>query len=92
MRVKYPVRNLYIRKVLIQRQIYFPGFKDVAEMWQSEYEVSDFEEQLAKLWEDVKPLYQQLHAYVRKRLRDKYGENIVSAKGPIPAHLLGDFC
>ncbi|CAH0729159.1 unnamed protein product, partial [Brenthis ino] len=66
------------------------GFKDVAEWWQSEYEVPDFEQQLAKLWEDVKPLYQQLHAYVRKRLRDKYGEGIVSARGPIPAHLLGN--
>ncbi|XP_061377584.1 angiotensin-converting enzyme-like isoform X1 [Danaus plexippus] len=66
------------------------GYKDVAEWWQSEYEVKDFEEQLAKLWEDVKPLYQQLHAYVRKRLRDKYGEHIVSARGPIPAHLLGN--
>ncbi|XP_073942653.1 angiotensin-converting enzyme-like isoform X3 [Choristoneura fumiferana] len=66
------------------------GFKDVAEWWQSEYEVADFEQQLAKLWEDVKPLYQQLHAYVRKQLRDKYGPEIVSAKGPIPAHLLGN--
>ena len=61
----------------------------MAEWWQSEYEVPDFEQQLAKLWEDVKPLYQQLHAYVRKRLRDKYGDHIVSPKGPIPAHLLG---
>jgi peptidyl-dipeptidase A len=62
----------------------------VAEWWQADYEVPDFEEQLAKLWTDVKPLYQQLHAYVRKRLRDKYGDNIVSEKGPIPAHLLGE--
>lgn len=58
-------------------------------MWQTDYEVDDFEAQLAKLWEDIKPLYLQIHAYVRKRLRDKYGEEIVSAKGPIPAHLLG---
>ncbi|CAB3239253.1 unnamed protein product [Arctia plantaginis] len=64
-------------------------FQNVADWWQSEYEVSDFEQQLAKLWEDVKPLYQQLHAYVRKKLRDKYGD-VVSARGPIPAHLLGN--
>lgn len=62
----------------------------MADWWQSEYEVDNFEQQLAKLWEDVKPLYQQLHAYVRKRLRDKYGDHVVSAKGPIPAHLLGE--
>ncbi|KAF9415824.1 hypothetical protein HW555_006651 [Spodoptera exigua] len=65
-------------------------YKDVADWWQSEYEVDNFEQQLAKIWEDVKPLYQQLHAYVRKRLRDKYGDHVVSARGPIPAHLLGN--
>ncbi|KAM3961010.1 angiotensin-converting enzyme [Aphomia sociella] len=65
-------------------------YKDVADWWLADYEVPDFEEQLAKLWEDVKPLYQQMHAYVRKGLRDKYGDHIVSAKGPIPAHLLGN--
>ncbi|KAG7307995.1 hypothetical protein JYU34_006623 [Plutella xylostella] len=65
-------------------------FKNVAEWWLSEYEVPDFEAQIAALWEDVKPLYQQLHAYVRKRLRDKYGDQVVSARGPIPAHLLGN--
>ncbi|XP_061711504.1 angiotensin-converting enzyme-like isoform X2 [Cydia pomonella] len=66
------------------------GYKDVAEWWQSDYEVNDFEAQLEKLWNDVKPLYQQLHAYVRKQLRDKYGPEVVSARGPIPAHLLGN--
>jgi hypothetical protein len=38
----------------------------------------------------VKPLYLQLHAYVRRELRKKYGEDIVSKDGPIPAHLLGN--
>lgn len=65
------------------------GYDNVADWWQSGYEVPDFEQQLAKLWADVKPLYQQLHAYVRKRLRDKYGDQVVSQSGPIPAHLLG---
>ncbi|KAL0832500.1 hypothetical protein ABMA28_000718 [Loxostege sticticalis] len=65
-------------------------YKDVADWWQADYEVPNFEEQLAKLWDDVKPLYQQLHAYVRKRLRDMYGDHVVSARGPIPAHLLGN--
>ncbi|CAH2105253.1 unnamed protein product [Euphydryas editha] len=86
-----PARHNFTQYVQLENEAAkLNGFKDVAELWQSEYEVSDFEEQLAKLWEDVKPLYQQLHAYVRKRLRDKYGENIVSARGPIPAHLLGN--
>lgn len=42
------------------------------------------------LWQELKPLYLQLHAYVRRELRKKYGEDIVSKDGPIPAHLLGN--
>ncbi|XP_053603621.1 angiotensin-converting enzyme-like isoform X1 [Plodia interpunctella] len=65
-------------------------YKDVADWWQADYEVPDFEAQMQELWVELKPLYQQLHAYVRKRLRDKYGDQVVSARGPIPAHLLGN--
>lgn len=45
---------------------------------------------MVDIFEQFKPLYQQLHAYVRFRLREKYGKRIVSEKGPIPMHLLGN--
>lgn len=61
----------------------------MAEWWLGEYEEPDTEEQFAELWTQVKPLYDQMHAYVRRHLRLRYGEDIVSARGPIPAHLLG---
>lgn len=35
-------------------------------------------------------MYEQIHAFVRRHLRQKYGEDVVPAKGPIPAHLLGN--
>lgn len=38
----------------------------------------------------MKPLYLELHAYVRHQLRVKYGDEIVSKEGPIPAHLFGN--
>ncbi|XP_072939892.1 angiotensin-converting enzyme-like isoform X1 [Epargyreus clarus] len=66
------------------------GYDSVAEWWLSEYEEADSESQFTALWAQVKPLYQQIHAYVRRHLRLKYGEDVVSAKGPIPAHLLGN--
>ncbi|KAF9415825.1 hypothetical protein HW555_006652 [Spodoptera exigua] len=56
----------------------------------SYYEADDSEDQFAALWAQVKPLYQQIHAYVRRHLRLKYGEDVVPARGPIPAHLLGN--
>ena len=48
-----------------------------------------FVKELDRLWEQVKPLYISLHAYVRWKLREKYGD-VVPASGPIPAHLLGN--
>jgi peptidyl-dipeptidase A len=43
-----------------------------------------------RLWGQVKPLYEGLHCYVRRRLSEKYGASKVPADGLIPAHLLGN--
>ncbi len=67
------------------------GFADMGAMWRSKYDMPPdaFAQELDRLWEQVRPLYVSLHAYVRSRLREKYGD-IVPANGPIPAHLLGN--
>lgn len=64
-------------------------FTSGAEMWLDEYEDSTFEQQLENIFEEIRPLYQQLHAYVRHALRAKYGD-LVTETGPIPMHLLGN--
>jgi peptidyl-dipeptidase A len=68
------------------------GFKDTGAMWRSKYDLpaDDFSKELDRLWEQVRPLYLSLHAYVRNKLREKYGPDVVPASGPIPAHLLGN--
>ncbi|MGA2984572.1 MAG: M2 family metallopeptidase [Terriglobia bacterium] len=68
------------------------GFKDTGALWRSKYDMppDDFARELDRLWEQVRPLYLQLHAYVRWKLREKYGDTIVPAGGPIPADLLGN--
>nr|CAH7745202.1 unnamed protein product [Callosobruchus chinensis] len=53
------------------------------------YEDPHFKDKIQNIYEQLKPLYLQLHAYVRFKLRQKYGD-VVSETGPIPAHLLGD--
>jgi peptidyl-dipeptidase A len=67
------------------------GFKDNGAMWRSKYDMEPdaFARELDRLWEQVRPLYLSLHAYVRSRLREKYGD-VVPAGGPIPAYLLGN--
>jgi peptidyl-dipeptidase A len=67
------------------------GFADTGAMWRAKYDMppDDFTHELDRLWGQVQPLYLKLHAYVRMKLRQKYGD-VVPAAGPIPAHLLGN--
>ena len=67
------------------------GFADTGAMWLLKYDMpaDQFTAEVDRLWEQVRPLYVSLHAFVRMKLREKYGA-IVPADGPIPAHLLGN--
>ncbi|XP_078661599.1 angiotensin-converting enzyme-like [Branchiostoma floridae x Branchiostoma belcheri] len=67
-----------------------PYWEDTGAYWRSWYETADFQEQLENLYNQLTPLYNNLHAYVRKKLRATYGQDKISATGPIPAHLLGN--
>jgi peptidyl-dipeptidase A len=68
------------------------GFRDTGDMWRSAYDMppADFEKEVERLWQQVKPLYDSLHCYVRRRLAETYGKDKVPAGQPIPAHLLGN--
>ena len=83
------IRPLYTQFVKLKNQ----GAKDnkwddIGQFWRSWYEVDDLEGMVEGFWNKLKPLYQELHAYVRYKLSKKYSE--MSPKGPIPAHLLGN--
>src|SRR6202035_4460888 len=49
-----------------------------------------FAAELARLYQQVRPLYESLHCYVRAKLNAKYGNEAVPLDQPIPAHLLGN--
>lgn len=71
-------------------KIFLIDFTSGAEAWLHEYEDASFEQQLVNIFDEIRPLYQQLHAYVRNKLSKKYGKDVVSERGPIPMHLLGN--
>ncbi|XP_037082547.1 angiotensin-converting enzyme-like [Pollicipes pollicipes] len=86
-----PLRQDYLTLVQLHNEAAkLNGFADGTELWLSAYGTPDFQSQIARLWDQLTPLYEQLHAFVRGRLRQEYGEDVVSQDGPIPAHLLGD--
>jgi peptidyl-dipeptidase A len=92
-KVGAPMRERYARFVELSNQgAREIGFKDVGAMWRSNYDMTpeQFSAELERLWQQVRPLYVSLHAYVRARLVKQYGPGVVPPDGPIPAHLLGN--
>ena len=91
--VSPPMRPRYARFVELSNQgARELGFGDVGAMWRSNYDMppDEFAKELERLWEQVRPLYASLHAYVRTRLNAQYGDAVVPKDGMIPAHLLGN--
>jgi peptidyl-dipeptidase A len=88
-----PMRQRYSRFVDLSNQgAREMGFKDTGALWRSNYDRTpeEFSADLERLWNQVKPLYLSLHTFVRWKLAEKYGPNVVPPEGPIPAHLLGN--
>lgn len=88
-----PMRKDYQRLVeLSNKGAKELGFADTGALWRSKYDMppDEFAREVDRLWDQVRPLYEKLHAFVRWKLREKYGAAVVPEKGPIPAHLLGN--
>ncbi|XP_051014842.1 angiotensin-converting enzyme [Acomys russatus] len=66
------------------------GYTDGGDSWRSLYETDNLEQDLEQLYQELQPLYLNLHAYVRRSLHRHYGSQYINLNGPIPAHLLGN--
>ena len=91
--VSPPMKPLYERQVEIgnegARQL---GYDNLSTFWRSKYDMQPdaFAADADLQWSKVKPFYDALHCHVRAELNDYYGDDVVSATGPIPAHVLGN--
>ncbi|WAC23710.1 M2 family metallopeptidase [Blastomonas sp. SL216] len=88
-----PMKDDYARLVDIANQgARELGFKNVGAMWRGQYDMSadEFAALTEKLWQQVKPLYDDLHCYTRTKLNEKYGDAVQPKTGPIRADLLGN--
>ena len=92
--ISVPMRKDYTRFVeLVNEGAKGMGFADAGEMWRSGYDMSPAElaAETDRLWDQVKPLYEQLHCYARGRLDAEYGKDKGEvAGGMLPAHLMGN--
>ena len=88
-----PMRDKYARLVDLSDQGAREfGFKDTGDLWRSNYDMTpaQFSAELERTWTQLQPLYNELHAYVRFKLIQKYGAAAQRPDGMIPAHLLGN--
>jgi peptidyl-dipeptidase A len=91
--VGIPLREKYSRFIQLQNKgAQELGFKDMGAMWRSNYDMTpeQFSAELERLWNQVHPFYESLHAYVRSRIVKQYGKQAVTKDGLIRADLLGN--
>jgi peptidyl-dipeptidase A len=88
-----PMKDKYARFVELQnigaREL---GYKDTGELWRANYDMTpaEFSGELERTWQQLEPLYRELHHYVRARLIATYGKAADRPDGFIPAQLLGN--
>jgi peptidyl-dipeptidase A len=88
-----PMRPDYTRLVEIANQgAKELGYPDTGAMWRSRYDMppDEFAAMTDRLWNEVKPLYDELHCFTRAKLNAKYGDRVQPDTGPIRADLLGN--
>ncbi|XP_061518111.1 angiotensin-converting enzyme [Anopheles gambiae] len=66
------------------------NFTDAAAYWTFPYESRNFREEMEQVWREILPLYEMIHAYVRRKLREFYGPDKINKNAPLPDHILGD--
>ena len=88
-----PMRPQYARLVEIAnagaREL---GFADTGAMWRSNYDMppDEFAALTERLWNEVRPLYEEIHCFTRAGLNRTYGDQVQPETGPIRADLLGN--
>ncbi|CAB3378676.1 Hypothetical predicted protein [Cloeon dipterum] len=85
------IRDLFEQMAHVSNQAaHYNNFTDTGEYWIFPYESPTFRFDVEDAWDAIKPLYVQLHTYVRRKLRDHYGPEKIHRRAPIPAHILGN--
>ena len=89
--VSVPMKEDYARFVTLGNEgAKAIGYADMGVLWRSRYDMTPdaFEQEVDRLWAQVKPLYDALHCHIRAKLSERYGADKVSPKGE-PGQFIG---
>uniref|UniRef100_A0A0B7B0W6 Angiotensin-converting enzyme n=1 Tax=Arion vulgaris TaxID=1028688 RepID=A0A0B7B0W6_9EUPU len=85
------MKNMYTEFVTLSNDaVRNLGHADTGAYWRSWYDTPEFESDVQAIFDQLRPLYEQLHAFARRRLQAIYGKDKFPSTGHIPAHLLGN--
>ncbi|CAG0896209.1 unnamed protein product [Cyprideis torosa] len=86
------IRDEYLKSLELSKETALAnGYDDMAQLWRRNYENDNFLNEIETAWQDLKPFYQELHAYARHKLLQIYPNHVdFQRKSLIPAHLLGN--
>ncbi|KAL1132116.1 hypothetical protein AAG570_010074 [Ranatra chinensis] len=86
-----PSRELYPALIMMENQAAMNnGYNNMGECWREELEIPDLEQFVEQLYAEISPLHRLLHAFVRHKLSQMYGRELVDPNTTMPAHLLGN--
>ncbi|XP_034471564.1 angiotensin-converting enzyme [Drosophila innubila] len=85
------MRDNYEQLIDVMQEVaYVNNVTNGGEYWYLAYESGNFRQDMDIVWEQIRPLYELLHSYVRRKLRDYYGPDRINRIAPIPSHILGN--
>ena len=70
--VGVPMRDLFNEYIDLKNEAAVAnGYQDAAEMITQPYASTNFIDDIDQMWQGLKPLYQEMHAYVRHKLHSQ---------------------
>lgn len=87
MKVYLFIFSSYITLMCAYRWI---DFSNAGDYWTSNFESADIRQDIENAWFEILPLYELIHAYTRRKLREFHGPNRINRNAPLPEHLLGN--
>ncbi|CAG9809927.1 unnamed protein product [Chironomus riparius] len=86
-----PMRDLFEQLAdLSNDAAKYNNYTNAAEYWSAPFDTPDLRYEMENVWQEILPLYELIHAYVRRKLREYYGPDKINRNAPLPAHILGN--
>ncbi len=80
--VSRKIKPIYLQYIELKNKLAkLRGFADYGDELRDRFETKTFEGDVEIVYKEMKPLYMELHAYIRRKLYETYGPDVVDLQG-----------